>query len=653
MTYLLQCLLWGFFVSLLSGCANDQGNGGADNRVCFLKNGCVVADCSYQDDNVEYKVTIQNKGEGTSTAQIVLYSQSELDIYNEKHTTDYQLLPETTYKLSEKTVAFASDEKSKEVKITIYPDKLFDIVREDTESKNYALPLKLNGESVTGDNSIVYAINMSYPLFRLMKNTSVRLLEQENELALKAFTYENKEMVEPTSNKGDVSLDVVVPENAEEWIQTYNKENNTEFMLFPKDACEPGKMVGKAGGRDCTASIKLKRSLPSGEKLAYGNYVLPVQLVGKDNHVALDHGVGVVKITNPNNYDDVGVEYDDGQNIIFHVKIAIDKEGLEMKDNDMEYFRTNLEKQWADINQRFNGLDKKGKLKRNYIFVPDLKDIIVYDFKDKDSHWNVPKDYSDRIEPKKYQCVVVYDFAVQEGEGGGGFGDTDGVGNILVINPGKGNIGKFYDHFAESALGAPSIVHEFGHFRGIVDTYLCRVSKQNNPISNQSFEPEAGNMNNPYPTLDQCAWSDYEISVMNVNGAKKEHYMIYKTMRDYFPDFVELTVTENGEPIEGFSLKFYPMENNVIKKDPARNHESGVSKIKLEAKPLFWNFDWIQYPWTYCNLYLVEAISKKTGNKGYLFMPCYEVHKQGIKDKVEEPIDNYSTFKRTINIQSN
>lgn len=637
-------LLLSCFVLLLCACKDDNETE-ASHLAGFQRSGCIVADFSFQDGDTEYKMNVLNKGMEKFTTQITLYTQGELDAYNKKNATTYKLMPEGTYKLSETVLTFSGGENSKEIKVTIFPDRLFDAIRAD--AGQYALPLKIGNQSATSSNSVIYVMNMAYPLLRLMDEVKLRLTKEKNELLWEAYTYEKKESTKTIPNKGNVSLNIIVPDNAREWLQTYNKKNNTDYQLLPVGMYELGKLTGTKGDNKCTVLVKVDRSI-----LKYGNYILPVQLSGKNEYVGLDSDISCVKVINSDNYNDVGIEYDDGQNIIFHVKFAIDKEGLEMKNNDMEFFRAGLEKQWKDINVRFNGLDKNGKLERNYIFVPDLEDIIVYDFKDKDSHWNVPKNYNDRIDRKKYQSLIVYDFVPQVGEGGGGFGDSEGMSNILVVLAKPENIGKFCDHFAPEAYGTESIVHELGHFRGIVDTYLCRISAQNNPINGVGFEPEAGNMNNCYPPLDQCAWSDYEMSVMNINGAKKEHDLIYKCMRDYFPDGVEITVTENGEPTEGFTLKFYPVESGTIKKEPVRTHKSNGSRILLEPKPLFWDSDWNLYPWTFRCMYLVEAISQRTGNKGYLFMPCYEVHKQGIKDKVKELIDGKSVFKRTIDITS-
>lgn len=350
------------------------------------------------------------------------------------------------------------------------------------------------------------------------------------------------------------------------------------------------------------------------------------------------------------NYDNIGIEYDDGTNIVMHVKIAIDKEGWNMRNK--EFFLSRLKTQWEGINERFNGLDKKNALKRNYIFIPDLEDIILYNHDDNQedpssSHWEVPKWHNYRIDRKKYQVLVAYDFTVQEGEGGGGHGDSYGLSNILVINPGKENIGKFYDHFTTAANTVAAITHELGHSRGLIDTYLCRVNSKNNPINGQGFEPEKGNMNNPYPTLDKCEWSDYEMRVINLNGAQMKQYLLYHCMNDWFPDMIEFSITENGEPVEDCTMNIYKMTDYKVWPDAIKTYPFNGGTLRKNAKEIFWHNT---AAWSYYNMVFVEAINNKTGKKGYSFIPAYELHNQGIMDKFENKIEGRSIFKKNIEI---
>lgn len=648
---ILSVSLLAFF---LIACSDDD----TENKVVsWQENGHIAMKFSSGDSDVKRTAVIYNKSLEAFTAQVRTYTLQELEDYNKENATNYHLIPEGTYDLSKTAVTFNSGEKSQELEVTIHPEKLFDIVRGDTETKQYVLPLKVDNLPITNNTDVIYVMNMTYPVIRLAESAKIRLMKESDEVSLDAYTYGEDEATAPIANKGSVNLDITVVNDAEAWLQTYNKENETGYKLLPTGAYTLGKLIGEEGEEQSVATIRVSRSLTSGGTLEYGDYVLPVQLTGKDDHVALDHSISVVSVTNSNTYDDIGREYDDGKNIIFHVKLAIDEEGFAMMNNDMEFFKENLGNQWDEINRRFNGLDKKGILNRNYIFVPDLEDIIVYKYKNNDSHWSVAKDYEDRIDINKFQLSVTYDFVKQDGEGGGGFGGNcpEGMNNIMVTcySNNKEDIRQFS---GVEALSDESIVHELGHYRGLIDTYWCEISASNNKVNGKSFTPERGNMMGAcYAPLEEVEWSEYEMYVINTTAAGGKNVSIHSTVRDYFPDEAEFQVTENGKPVEGFTLKFYPKDYNGsnIEKVSQTYTQQGSSIIMNAKVPLFWPWQaWYEnYPHTYNRLLLVEAISTQTGKKAYQFLPVYEVHKQGLLDKYLNKITGKSVFKMTIDIK--
>ena len=644
----LSFFLLGVIIAFFNACNDDNEEAG--NLACFQKSGYVAVDFTYQDEKFEQKITVLNRGMGTFSTQIAPYTQEEIAAYNQKNGTDYHVMPEGTYKLSETSLVFADNEKAKDILITMYPKKLFEVIRKDKESKEYALPLRIGNTSNAGT---IYVVNMEYPVLKLSdKEKTLRLTSGEKETSVTAHTHDGLKNI---PNKGEVNLDLAVLNNAEEWIKQYNAENNTEYQLLPSDVIELGKMTGAEGEEQCTAPIKVKRTLSSGVSLEYGNFILPIQVTGVDEYVALQHDTCLVKIVNSNDYSDVEREYDDGENIIFHVKLAIDKEGLEMMNNDMEFFKTHLAEQWDEINKRFNALDKKNILNRNYIFVPDIEDIIVFE-RDKSSNWDVAFNYADRIDTKKVQLAVTYDFCKQDGEGGGGFGGKcpEGVQHIMVTcyTDSQEGIRKLA---GTEGLSDESIVHELGHYRGLVDTYWSEISAANNLITHKGFWPEHGNMmGDCYKPTDQAEWSEYEMYVINATATGGKNVDIYRTVREYFPDDAEFTVTENGQPSEGFILNIYSKDYSDSKIEKLNEtYTQDGSTLKISATvPLFWpNQSWFNnYPHTFDRLLLVEAISKKTGKKGYRFVPVYEVHKQGLLDKHVNKITGRSVYKATIDI---
>lgn len=642
----LFCFLLNTVVAFSSACNDDNEEAG--NLACFQESGYVAAEFSYQDDNFEQTMTVLNRGMGTFNTQITSYTQAEMAAYNQKNGTNYHVMPEGTYKLSETNLSFTDSEKAKDILVMMYPNKLFEVIRKDTESKQYALPLKVGNRSNSG---AIYVVNMNYPVLKLSEEEiTLRMVNEEEEKLITACTYEEQEATEPIPNKGNISLDLAIPNNAEEWLKEYNTKNGTGYQLLPSTAYELDKMTGTEGEEQCSASIKVKRTLSSGEPLGYGNYIVPIKLTGIDNKVAVNHDIHTIKVNNTNEYNDVEREYDDGKNCIFHVKIAIDKPGYEMSGRDMKYFQEKIAIQWEAITERFNALDKNGLLKRNYIFAPDVKDIIVYD-----ENYFSRKD-NPRIPYDKFQLIACYDFKKDDINMGGGSYSGDMNTGIDLI--GMGAHCKNAEEFdrvlnPETSGFEEAMAHELGHFRGLLDTYLCEQSASKNEINGQSFTPEWGNMMGAcYQPIGKVWWSDYEAYVINVTGAK--HCAGSGTVAEYFPENMEVTVTEEGKPCNDFTLKFYPKDDNGYIKSVKNIFKGTEGVIQIDAKRLFWKDEggWNKRPYAgfFYKLFLVEAINKKTGKKGYKMLPFYDVHKQGLIDKSEKPIDGESTFKYSINI---
>ena len=322
--------------------------------------------------------------------------------------------------------------------------------------------------------------------------------------------------------------------------------------------------------------------------------------------------------------------------------------------NDMEFFRNSLAIQWDEINKRFNGLDKKGILKRNYIFVPDLEDIIVFKYVNGDSNWDVAENYKNQIDINKFQLVVSYDFFQQVDEGSGGYGGKcpNGLNHIKVTCYSK-NCDEIRKYAGIEGLSDESIVHELGHFRGLIDTYLCELNASDNLINNQGFQAERGNMMGAcYEPTETIEWSEYEMYVINATGC--DNCDIGKTMAKYLANDIEITVTEDGNPVNGFTINCYKKQNGKIGPNIYHGYKSDTDRILINPidKLFYWSaWEPVNAPWTYENLILVEAISQKTDKKGYTFIPVYEVHKQGLKDKLENPITGRSVFRTTIDIK--
>lgn len=276
-----------------------------------------------------------------------------------------------------------------------------------------------------------------------------------------------------------------------------------------------------------------------------------------------------VDVNDPGNGTDVKeikyvADHDSGDTIFINVKIAIDSKGWNSK--TASYFKTELAKQWKQINTRFNDCDKKKQLKRKYLFKPDVEDIIVYTGC---SYWGEKGANTkaiNKIDKNIFKLIVIYDFfyeGAEAGEYGGGCGNDDGIGTILVINAADDMKNKYNDHFGVYTYRA--ITHELGHFRGIIDLYADVIEAENNPITHEKFMPPHCLMNDFCYTPDaESYWSDYAVKIINKVGNQKKAGLIDEMMYEDFPDKMAISVKKDGNPVEA-TVKLYQAQYDETK----------------------------------------------------------------------------------------
>ncbi|WP_339735051.1 hypothetical protein [uncultured Sunxiuqinia sp.] len=327
-------------------------------------------------------------------------------------------------------------------------------------------------------------------------------------------------------------------------------------------------------------------------------------------------------------------DYDNGDTIYINVKIAIDERGWNSKTPD--YFKTELTKQWQQINARFNNSDRKKLLKRTYVFQPDVNDIIVYSGC---SYWGengANEKVIKQMDTTFFKLGVIYDFfyeGAEAGEYGGGCGDDRGIGTILVINGSEDFKNKYNDHFGVYTYRA--ITHELGHFRGVTDLYIDVIEAANNPLSQEKFMPDHCLMNDfCYTPDEESYWSDYAVKIINKVGNQKKAGLINDLMYEDFADRMLITATKNGDPIDA-QVKLYPAEydhtkwSSVIKETPLFVYSLTNGQFQVnDLRKLFFRSDnhWDRY-----HVFLSEAT---VGNeKRYLWIADYMMHESGMDEK--------------------
>jgi len=327
-------------------------------------------------------------------------------------------------------------------------------------------------------------------------------------------------------------------------------------------------------------------------------------------------------------------DYDNGDSIFVNVKIAIDEKGWKSKNPD--YFKAELKKQWDQINTRFNNSDRKKQLKRNYRFKPDLNDIVVYSGC---SFWGengANMKVINKMDKTIFKLVVVYDFfyeGAEAGEYGGGCGNDDGIGTILVINGSDGMKNKYNDHFGIYTYRA--ITHELGHFRGLIDLYTDVIEAENNPITHEKFMPAHCLMNDFCYTPDaESYWSDYAVKIINKVGNQKKADLIDGLMYEDFPDKMAISVKKDGKPIEA-TVKLYQAEydekkwSSVIREVPfCRYPVSNGQYTVADLRKLFFASESL---WDRRRVFLAEATVGT--EKKYQWISDYLMHDCGLDGK--------------------
>jgi len=326
-------------------------------------------------------------------------------------------------------------------------------------------------------------------------------------------------------------------------------------------------------------------------------------------------------------------DYDDGTTIYINVKIAIDKKGWESQ--TPAFFKQKLAEQWDKINQRFNNCDKKHLFKRKYIFKPDLDDIIVYDGC---SYWGengADTKAIQQMDKNIFKLVVIYDFfyeGAEKGEYGGGCGNNNGIGTILVINASDDMKNKYNDHFNQYTYRA--ITHELGHFRGVIDLYADVVEGKNNPVNGEGFMPPHCLMNDYcYAPDEESCWSDYAIKIINKVGNTKQSGLIDESMYRDFADNMIIKMTINGVPIDGKVSLYqatysYTTWCNTVSTTPYSTFtiKNGSYSIS-DLRSLF--FKSSENKWDRRQVFLVEAITTD-GQKKYAWISDFMMHDSGM-----------------------
>ena len=231
--------------------------------------------------NVEeatFSLTVKRHGGSLDSefeAKLSVWSEEEINAYNEKEGTSYAILPEAYYSLTSPEVVLASGVKEVNVDVKV---KAAQIISEIQKGTHYLIPLRLNSDGVElrkGKRDILLQLVIDYANVEIVTPDiveKVNVNEVSTVATVKAildYKVDGKEM----ASGWDFTCDLKVPDNAAELLEAYNKQYSTNYELLPEGSYSLGQIKYAVGDQDAEAKITIRR-----KAIEVKYYLLPLIL---------------------------------------------------------------------------------------------------------------------------------------------------------------------------------------------------------------------------------------------------------------------------------------------------------------------------------------------------------------------------------------
>lgn len=222
-------------------------------------------------EDTDYQLIVNKAGSelGAATkAEIAVMDQNALDVYNAENGTAYVALPANCYQLGESQLAFGSGDSYKHVKVTFKTDDIYKL-----SSANYVIPVQL--------------VNSPDSINLLKKNVFLSPTVVIPTIYFEQTGYVGNVFTDASAEQTKFTLPVTMPfankwtfnckvEEDETLLDAYNKENDSDYALLPKEAYT----ISNNGVVSFTPDFDSKNLeiVVNRTKIDYGNFVLPVRL---------------------------------------------------------------------------------------------------------------------------------------------------------------------------------------------------------------------------------------------------------------------------------------------------------------------------------------------------------------------------------------
>ena len=227
-----------------------------------------------EDDDLTSIAVVKSGSDPSLTADVSIRPLTDAELqsqYSDVEGVDYKELSAECYSLDQTELSFASSDRVKSFNLAIHPQAVKSLMATDN-SATWVLPLVVESEkdsvnSTSNEYFIVVDAVVSPSVGFTSSVPDVKIVEKS-----KAADYtETLKLGIDTENKWDVTCKLGIDED---YVATYNRQNNANFQLLPADYYGMPTEVQLTSG---ASSVDVPVNIKSGT-LPSGDYVLPVKL---------------------------------------------------------------------------------------------------------------------------------------------------------------------------------------------------------------------------------------------------------------------------------------------------------------------------------------------------------------------------------------
>lgn len=275
-------LITGLFLFFSCGSDNDLSEGGDGNTakpyLTLKQYGLNKFSVANNAEEATFSLSVKRHGgksDSKIAAKLDVWSEEELNAYNAKEKTSYMFLPESYYSVTSKDLVFASGTNETNVEIKI---KVSKIIADMRQGVNYVVALKLTSENVElrkGQTDLLLHIVIDYASLGF---TSVDVIGRVNVKEAISYAKIKTSLTHKIDGKEkgsswNFSCDLKVPENANELVAIYNKDNNSNCELLPSNSYSLGEVNYSIGDKEAEGTITITR-----DAIQVKYYLLPLTL---------------------------------------------------------------------------------------------------------------------------------------------------------------------------------------------------------------------------------------------------------------------------------------------------------------------------------------------------------------------------------------